>query len=220
MFSLSWAAFEQMLLPGFAFLLALVLDRELRRRGWALRGYAIAAMGLVLILTATFRKLTWPYVWENWVDGPVKEMTVDAGYPEMRGLRVTPASAEFLTRVTNIIDTHSRPDETILCYPNYAMFYVLAHRQPGTFAYMHWFDIVSDNLAREEAERVKQHPPALILLVDFPEAFVRSKEISFRGGRRSGQRDLAAAIQSVPGYRVIESVPIPYMDYTLKIYGK
>jgi Dolichyl-phosphate-mannose-protein mannosyltransferase len=219
MFALSWAAFEQMLIPGFAYLMAMTLDRELRQRA-GIRRWAVLALGFILVSTATFRKLTWPYHWENWVDGPIKRETAVMDFPEMRGLRVTPESAEFLRKVTAIIDAHSRPDETILCYPNYALFYVLAHRKPAVFAYMHWFDIVSDGLAREDAARIREHPPKVILYVDFPERDMRRLEISFRGGQRSGQRDLAATIESLPGYRVIETMPIPLVDYPLKIYGR
>jgi hypothetical protein len=219
MFSLSWAAYEKMLIPGFAFLIAMALDREVNR-GWSAKGGAIVALGLILVCTAAFRKLTWPYTWENWVDGPVKEETAVSDFPEMRGLRVTPESARFLDRVTRIIDSHSRPDETILCFPNYALFYVLSHRSPATFAYMHWFDIVPDSLAREEANRIREHPPAVILYVDLPENLIEIKELSYRAGRRSGQRDMMSAIQSLPGYRVIETVPIPHVDYGLKIYAR
>jgi hypothetical protein len=219
MFSLSWAAFEQMLIPGFAFILALALDRQLRRP-WNARAYCIAALGLVLICTATFRKLTWPYAWENWVDGPIKTETEASAFPEMRGLRLTHESAAFLSTVTNIIETHSRPDETIFCYPNYTLFYVLAHRAPGVFAYMHWFDIASDNLVRQDAQNIREHPPAVILYVDFPEDVIRRAENSFRGGGRSGQRELAATIQTLPGYRVIQSIPIPHVGYDMKIYAR
>jgi hypothetical protein len=85
---------------------------------------------------------------------------------------------------------------------------------------MHWFDIVPDALAREEAKRIQAHPPAVILFVDIPEEIIQVKEISYRGGRRSGQRDMIAAIQSLPGYRIIETVPIPHIGYPLKIYAR
>jgi hypothetical protein len=218
MFALSWAAFEQMLIPGFAFLLALALDRHLRRRRSAI-ALAIFTLGLLLICTSTFRKLTWPYAWENWVDGPIKTETEQIDFPELRGLRVTPESAQFVNSVTRIIDAHSKPNETILCYPNYAIFYVLAHRAPATFAYMHWFDIASDALVREDVDRIRKHPPAVVLSVDLPEAIILRAETNFRGGRRSGQRDMFAAIESLPGLRLIETVPIPHCRYSLKIYA-
>jgi hypothetical protein len=224
MFSLSWAAYEKMLIPGFAFLTAMALDGGLGSRGLPgrlrSREYALVALGLVLICTATFRKLTWPYAWENWVDGPIYTETVALNFPELRGLRVTPESADFLNRVTKIIDTHSRPDETIFCYPNYTLFYVLAHRAPGVFAYMHWFDIASDKLALEDAERIREHPPAVILCVNFPEETIRRAETNFRGGGRSGQRDLVATIESLPGYHIVETVAIPHRDYGLRIYAR
>jgi hypothetical protein len=219
MFSLSWTAYEKMLIPSFAFLMAIAVEGQLRR-GWNWRGYAAVALGLTLICTATFRKLTWPYDWENWTDGPIKMETEETAFPEMKGLRVTKATAAFLNRVTSDIDAYSKPDEKIFCYPNYALLYTLSHRDPGVFAYMHWFDIASDKLAREEAARIREHPPAVMVFVNLPESVILDNERKFRGGKRSGQRDLAAAIQTMPGYRVVDEVPIPYMDYGVKIYAR
>jgi hypothetical protein len=219
MFSLSWAAYEKMLLPGFAFLIALALDRGLPRCS-GLRQRAILALCMVLIATATFRKLTWPYSWENWEDGPIRMQTVVTRFPELHDVRMTAESAVFLEQVTRIIDAHSTPDQTIFCFPNYALFYVLAHRQPGVFAYMHWFDIVSDSMVRQDEARIRAHPPAVILSVEMPETMMHNAETRFRNGRSSGQREMLALIKTLPGYRLIESVPIPYQNYPLNIYAR
>jgi hypothetical protein len=53
-----------------------------------------------------------------------------------------------------------------------------------------------------------------------PEEIILDNERKFRGGRRSGQRDLAATIQNLPGYRVIDTVPMPHKDYPLKVYAR
>jgi hypothetical protein len=219
MFSLSWAAFEQMLIPGFAFVMALALDGA-RSRNWKWRELAVIGFGVFLVSGAAVRKMAWPYTWENWVDGPVRMETASVDLPELRGLRVTPRSAEFLEKVTHTIDAHSRPDEKILCFPNYALFYVLAHREPGVFAYMHWFDIVSDGLVREDEARIREHPPAVILSVEMPESMMSRMESKFRNGAPSGQREMLALIKTLPGYRLIESVTIPYQDYPLNIYAR
>jgi hypothetical protein len=219
MFSLSWAAYEKMLIPGFAFLAALALNAGLRY-GFKRRDYAVVALGLALISVTTFRKLIQPYDWENWVDGPIRSMTEVSDFPEMRGLRVGAKSAAFLEHVTHEIDAHSRPDETIFCYPNYALFYVLAHRQPGVFAYMHWFDIVSDAMVAEDAARIREHPPAVIVSVMMPESMIHNSEVRFRNGNPSGQRKMLDIIATLPGYRLIDSVPIPYQSYPLNIYAR
>jgi hypothetical protein len=146
--------------------------------------------------------------------------TEASNFPEMRGLRVGAKTAEFLERVTHVIDAHSRPDETIFCFPNYAWFYVLAHRQPGVFAYMHWFDIVSDAMVKEDAERIREHPPAVILSVALPEAMIHNAEVRFRNGKPSGQREMLDIIKALPGYKLIESVPIPYQTFPLDIYAR
>jgi hypothetical protein len=220
MFSLSFAAFEPMLIPGLAFLIAMTLDRQPAFTRWRNPAVAAVLLGMLLISTAAIRKLTWPYLWENWSDQPIRTQNAASEFPEMRGLRIAPESAAFLSRVTATIDAHSRPDETILCYPNYALFYVLAHRAPATFAYMHWFDIVSDKLAREEAVRVRERRPAVILMADMPEHEIRRLEVAYRGGKPSGQREMASTIEGLAGYRLIDTVPIPHVDYPLKIYAR
>jgi hypothetical protein len=85
---------------------------------------------------------------------------------------------------------------------------------------MHWFYIASDKLALEDAERIREHPPAVILCVNFPEETIRRAETNFRAGGRSGQRDLVATIDSLPGYHIVETVAIPHCDYGLRIYAR
>jgi hypothetical protein len=219
MFSLSWIAYEHALIPGFAFLTALALDTQLLR-GKKLQACATIAFGLILVFTATYRKLSWPYNWQNWADGPIKTETQTSRFPELKGLYMTAEAAQFLERVTQTIDAHSRPDQTIVCFPNFALFYQLAHRKPAVFAYLHWFDVASDKLVREDAARIRNRPPAVILSVDMPEKMIRANELAFRAGGRSAQRDMHIMLQSMPGYRLIDSVPIPDMDFPLNIYAR
>jgi hypothetical protein len=214
MFSLSWAAYEKMLIPGFAVLIALALNGRIFRP----RQYAAIALGLILICTCCFRKLMFPYGWENWTDGPIKIQTVSTDFPELKGIQVSERTAQFLEGVTRTIDAHSKPDDKIFCFPNYALFYVLAHRQPAVFAYMDWFDIVSDAVVMDDAARIKANPPAVILSVEMPELVMSRAESKFRNGKPSGQRAMLRFIKRLPGYRLLESVPIPYEDFPLNIY--
>jgi hypothetical protein len=219
MFSLSFAAFEQMLVPGFAFLMAWFLHQQITSRRVKLAAALVTSTGMLLIANATARKLTWPYIWENWNDGPIRAQTIAPGFPELRGLRITPESNAFLNRVTAAIEAHSLPNQTIFCYPNYALFYVLSHRAPAVFAYMHWFDVTPDYRAHEDSLRIREHRPAVILFVDMPEADIKRNERIFRGNKRSGQRELISTIETLLGYRVVDTVPIPGAGYSLRIYA-
>jgi len=220
MFSLSFAAFEPMLIPGLAFLLAMAIDRGFARWSWNSPATAAILFGMLLISTAVIRKMTCRMSGKT---GRIARFALRRHrpvFPELRGMRIAPESAVFLNRVTAIIDAHSRPDQTIVCYPNYAQLYVLARRAPATFAYMHWFDIASDALVRDEAIRIRERPPAVILLADMPDREIRRLEIAYRGGKPSGQREMISTIESLPGYRLIDTVPIPHVDYPLKIYAR
>lgn len=214
MFSLSFAAYERMLIPSFAFVAAWLMQRGSKLIP------IVTMMGLVLITSGAVRKLVWPYIWENWTDGTIQEQTVTSSFPELRGIRITPTTNRFLNRVTEVIQSHSLPTDKILCYPNYALFYVLSHREPGVFAFMHWFDITPDYMAKEDSIRIKEHPPAVIAFVDMPEKDIQLLEMRFRGKQRSGQRDLIYTIQTLPGYRLVDSIPIPAATYNLKILAR
>ncbi len=70
----------------------------------------------------------------------------------------------------------------------------------------------------EDAARIKANPPAVILSVEMPELMMSRAESKFRNGKPSGQRAMLRFIKRLPGYRLLESVPIPYEDYPLNIY--
>jgi hypothetical protein len=219
MFSLSFAAYERMLIPGFAFLASWFLHHQVNSKRAKFAAGLVTVLGMLLIANAAVRKLTWPYVWENWIDGPILAQTVEPRFPELRGLRITRESDAFLTRVATAIEKHSLPTQSIFCYPNYALFYVLSHRSSAAFAYMHWFDVTPDYLAHEDALKIREGRPAVILFVDMPETDIARLERIFRGNKRSGQRELISTIASLPGYRVVDTVPIPGVGYSLKIYA-
>jgi Glycosyltransferase family 87 len=83
--SMSWPAFEVMIFPGVALLLALALEQggPARCAPW-IRGVVVAVL-LVLVAGATARKHVVPFYWGRWVEPPLEASTVQPDAPELRG---------------------------------------------------------------------------------------------------------------------------------------
>ena len=211
--SLSWPVFVSMLFPGFAFVFALVLSRmSMVRFRLPLRIVAVllSAIGMTLVC---WGKLETPFFWGGWREPNVRRATVRLDYPELAGMRVSPETAAFVNSVAGAIQAHSSPGDPIFVYPHIPIFYILAHRTPPTLSFIHFIDTTPDFVAEQDARRLLDHPPAVIVWFDQNETEVREGELNFRGGRRSGQRSIIAAIQQLSStYSIVNTLytPITY----------
>ncbi len=92
--------------------------------------------------------------------------------------------------MTKAIRQYSGEDEVISTFPHMPLFYLLADRKRETFSAVHYFDVCSDALAISDARIIGRIKPKVIVVMYFPESAWRFHEDIFRGGQRSGQRDL------------------------------
>ena len=147
-----------------------------------------------------------PFHWGGWWEPNVYSATQRLAEPELAGYRVSAQSADIVDRVTREIVANSEPGNTILAYPNIPIFYLLAHRSPATFAYVHYVDVAPDFVDRADAERILKNPPAVIVYWDQTEQELQDGERNFRHGNRSGMRDMVAAINALrPQYRAVDT---------------
>lgn len=219
--AMSWPAYEVMTLPTLAIVLceALELDYPARRR--AAVHTAILGTCVLLIAVATYRKETTPTSWGFWSEPPISAGTVVAKTPQLAGFRLSPSTAEFFDEVTELIRSHAGEDEAIFTYPVWHIFYALADRKPATFAFMHFWDVCPDDLAIRDAERILEHPPAVIVASELPEDEYRSAELAFRAGKPSGQRQLAAAIARLTAdYDLLQTYTSSGNHYPIKVWAR
>jgi len=206
--SASWPTYGSMLVPAFSFTLAFVLQKNsprLRMLRPALVAGCVAALALL-----TWMKLEAPYNWGSWREPNIKAATQLPTLPELRGLRMSRETAEIVNRITADIQKYSRPDEPIFVYPNLALFYVLSHRMPATFAYIHYIDVCPDFIDKADAAAILAKRPAVIVYIRQTEAQLLGSEKNFRGGRRSGLRDMLAAIDKLESeYRIADTFTTP-----------
>ena len=154
----------------------------------------VGAACLSFILFQTNAKFREPYAWWYLSQPDVRESTTRPALPLLAGFRLSPDSTTILEETTRIIQTYSRPDDDVFTFPNISCFYVLADRWPHSKVVVSWFDFLPDKLARAEASRLRDAPPAIIVNLKLPEAAWAMHEGLFRNGKPLGQRDIQAVI--------------------------
>ena len=215
--SFSWSVYVSMIIPALPFLVALALTR-LHNAKIARVGVLVAC--ILLVSVTTWHKLARPFNWAHWIEPNVSQATESSTLPELGGLKMSPATKERVERIVKLIQEHSSADEAVFVYPHLPVFYILSHRHPNTFADVHFFDVNPDYVARQDAAWLLQNPPAVIVDFEFTEEQIADNETLFRGGNRSGQRDLTKAIHQLTNtYELLESYQLPKGN-TIRVWAK
>ncbi|MBI3654609.1 MAG: glycosyltransferase family 39 protein [Acidobacteria bacterium] len=215
--SLSWAIFVSMLIPALPFLIAFALS-YLKSRPWRV---AIMTACALMIMMTVWSKLSRPYSWAGASEAAVQYATEHSSLRELEGLNLSPATRNEVEHIVQLIKDNSTAEEAVFVYPHLPIFYVLAHRRPNTFAAVHFFDVCPDDIARQDARTLLAQPPAVIVDLEFSEAQIRDNEDLFRGGQRSGQRELIEAIhQLTANYTLLETYELAPRKNLLRVWAK
>ena len=212
MLSLSFPAWEAMVLPGLALILVVLLnDFEDRRR---LAVYAACA--LLLLCEAQFKQRC-PFGFVGWFEPPVKYATMRSSLPELRGFLLPPDTVDLVDSTIRTVREYCGRNDTIFAYPELSFFYGATERMPATLSGSHNMDLVSDSFARQEAERLLRVRPAVLIYAPVSEGLLRSDEEFWRNGKASGQRDLIASIETLAReYRLVRTFDLP--SYGNRVY--
>jgi hypothetical protein len=210
-----------MLIPAFPFVVAFGLSQLSSSRVVPVLRTATISVVLLCIAVTTSVKIQRPYSWNDWMEGSVFRANTRMAFPELEGIRVTPETAAFITRVVDDIREHSKPSDPIAELSGMPVLYLLSHRSPATLGYVHFIDVTPDDVYVRDAETLREHPPAVIVFMDYDEAKLREGEINWRNGRRSGERVLASAVESLRNqYKFIDVLQIPRTGGQLEVWGR
>jgi hypothetical protein len=196
--SLSWPAFEAMLLPGFGFIVAAALQGARPHH----RKYIYIVLALA-VFVGEWAKLDVPFAFIPGYEERVSLATTVSVQPQLRGMRLPADTRDFLDGTVALIRDHTTSNDTIFTFPELSLIYALADRRPPTWSWSHNIDVVNDRFAREEADRLRERPPAVIVYCPPSETSLSLEERAWRQGARSGQRDLIDAVESIAhGYEL------------------
>jgi hypothetical protein len=214
MLSLSWPAFEAMVIPGLGFLVAAFLDLPSRR----IRAGCYLASAILLFSLVAW-KLRNPFGYETWREPSVMAATITPSLPELWGFRLPQPEVAMLEGAARIIREHSTAQDTIFTYPTMPIFYAISHRWSPTYAGDHNMDYCPDDIARADAAAVLRAKPAVIIFYDQTSALLIADEALWRNGKRSGQRDIIAAVETlVKSYKLAASYDVPPTKLKLNVY--
>jgi len=212
--SLSWPAFEAMLLPGLGVVLAAVIDGA---AGWG-RRFALLTIAAMVFLSVR-EKLDLPFGFDRQDEPAVQVANVVSPEPMLRGMRLPAETVRLLDETSELMRAKALEGKRVFTYPEMSLVYALSGGQPPTWSGSHNIDVVSDGMARDEALRLLANRPAVVLYARPSEEDLRQQEITWRGGRRSGQRDMVAAVdQIVAGYRLVDTFEVRPGDTPVRLY--
>ncbi len=217
MLALSWPAYSPMVVPGLAVVIALSLD-SLESSAVTLASVAAGVVALVIYSHVSY-KLIDPFGWMFWQEPPTACASHSSQLPELRGLLLSEPTLQFTERVTSIIETHTKPGDTVLVYPYFPLFYVLSHRSPPTYGFNHFLDVCPDAVCNGDAKLLLQSSPAVIVYMVELTPAMDALESAYRGGRSSGSRNVASAIEKIStGYHLLYSFPTPGYSRQINVY--
>ena len=213
--SLSWPAFEAMVVPGLGLLVAAVVEQTWRRSS---APWVYAALALTSLMQVR-EKLDLPFGFDYQDEGAVRSATVASVEPQLRGMRLPEATTHFLDETLRTIRDNTRPGDTIFVYPEMGLLYALSGRGYPTLSGSHNVDVVSDAMAAAEADRVRRAPPAVIVYYRLTEEQQRGAERLWRRGHPSGQRLLVTAVEDlIRGYRLAGRFELRSGDPEILVY--
>jgi hypothetical protein len=196
--SLSWPTFEAMALPGLGLLVAAALHGSPPAR----RPYVFVLLA-VFVFVQTLEKLDLPFGFGGLNESEVRTATQKSPIPDLRGLYLPPEMNTFVNGTLKTIQVNTTATDTIFTYPEMSIFYALSGRAYPTLSGSHNVDVVSDPFAAEEAARLLQRPPAVVIYMKLTPAELAGEDAVWRFGRPSGQHILIAAVERLTReYRV------------------
>jgi hypothetical protein len=206
------------IVPAFSFVLAAFLTGLRNVTGAKLLRPLAIFLSLLFVAQLSWQKCASPYFWRGWKEADIHRANVTLKYPELHGYHVSPQTAAFVTRVTDEIDAHSGGSQPIFVYPHIPIFYLLSHRQPESFAYVHFIDVAPEFVYATDAAILSKNPPAVIVLFKPTDQELRRDEMYYRSGQRTSQRDLLAAVAEIrTRCRFQDSIFLPDTGQTVEI---
>ena len=188
-----------------------------------LKNAMVYVLIIFIIVMCSFSKASWMYSWWGWDDRISWTASRQPNSPLLKGFYLNDDKAEIIDGITKAIQDNSDEGDAIFTFPHMPMFYLLGNRPHDTFSAVHYFDVCSDELAKSDAKIVASTKPKVILYMDIPESGWKFNEDTYRGGARSGQREIKELIEGFKRsgeYKTVRSYTTSGYGYKIEVLVK
>jgi Dolichyl-phosphate-mannose-protein mannosyltransferase len=188
-----------------------------------LKNAAVYLLIIFIISMCAFGKASWMYSWWGWDERIAWTASKQPNSSLLKGFRLNEDKVEIIDGITKSIQQNSNEGDPIYIFPHMPMFYLLANRPHKTFSAVHYFDVCSDALAISDAKIVASTKPKVILYMDLPESVWSFNEKTYRGGARSGQREIKELIERLKAngeYKAVQSYITSGYGYKIEVLVK
>ncbi|WP_412199206.1 hypothetical protein [Dialister invisus] len=146
----------------------------------------------ILTVSITQKQIV-SYSWHVWhsIGGNIPNINYTSSLiPGLTGFRLDEDTEQAYSRVIELINKYTDPGDAVFNFPHIPLFNCLTKRNNGTNVVALYFDVCPDFIASDTAEILKAKPPKMIIWNEFGDTNWDFHEKYFRGGHRSGQRDI------------------------------
>ena len=152
---------------------------------------------LLLMAFCVKSKYDKPYSWWGITEPGIYDSSSEPKTPLLKGLKLNPESTKMIDEVVELIKLNSTESDEVFTFPNVPIFTLMSERLSKQFVLLHWYDILPDNLAQSEAQRILTEKPKVVVFLDLAESVLLGHELLFRSGGRIGQRDIIESIRKL-----------------------
>jgi hypothetical protein len=180
--------------------------------------FFIYFMPLILISLCFVKKLQQPYEWWGYKEQPISTKSFSTNIPGLKGIKFSKEEAKLYEEMVKVIESNSTSETTILGYPYVQIFSVLTnHTEINRFVPVYFYDVCPDEMAIEDAKRLKETPPDIIIYMDIPGCMHEHEQI-YRNGSECGQREIVKFIKdgTENNYSLIGQIANLYVFKDLK----
>ena len=158
---------------------------------------ALLSIVCCLILTSISAKSDCPYSWQGWREPAVTHKNISSDIMGLEGLSMPPSVYQDFGTIVSLIKKYTKEDDKVLQFANIPLFNLITKRETPGYAPITWFDVCPDQLATSVAAACYAHPPKMVLWHNMNKSNWKAVEEVFRGGKRSGQREIQKFYEEV-----------------------
>ena len=145
---------------------------------------------IIAVCTCITSKIVIPYDWQGWRSYPVQNDDVYSDIKGLNGYKLPDKVNEAFSTTIELINKYTTNDDSVYQFANIPLFNVLTERKIPTYGVISWFDVLPDSIARNDAKKLRENNPKMIIWHNMSEKEWDLLESVFRNGKQSGQREI------------------------------